>query len=140
MAIVRAWGGALGFVKGWRGGHTVSLGRCMTVVRTWCGLLCFMEHGRVDDDACLLGAVGGEMCGCGLCGVVLLDQGPGRECGEIMTGGGGRRTGSPGCRPLGVGKGAAVVRVVSFCVWVAEKDAGGMAPHIVKGIEGPSES
>ena len=81
VAIVRAWCALLRFVKGWRGDHTVSLGGYMTVFRVWCGLLCFVEHGRIDD-VCLLGAMGGKVCRCGLCGAVLQDQSPGRECGE----------------------------------------------------------
>ena len=87
VAIVRPPGGLLGFMKSWRGDHTVSLSGGVTVFRAWCGLLLFMKGGRVDHDVGLLGAVGGEMCRCGLCGVVLQDQSPGGECREIMTNG-----------------------------------------------------
>ena len=87
MAVVRAWSGLLGFMKSWRGDHTVSLGGGVTVFRAWSGLLLFMKCGRGDHNVGLLGAVGGKMCRCGLCGVVLQDQGPGGECGKIMANG-----------------------------------------------------
>ena len=80
MAVVPAWSGL-------RGDHTVSLGGGVTVFRAWSGLLLFMKCGRGDHNVGLLGAVGGKMCRCGLCGVVLQDQGPGGECGKIMANG-----------------------------------------------------
>ena len=134
VAIVRPRGSLLGFVESWRGDHTVSLSGGVTVFRTWCGLLRFMEGGRVDHDVGLLGAVGGEMCRCGLCGVV---------CGEIMTSGRWKAYRFPRLQATGGWEwrfsGGWHWMVVSFCVWVAEIDAGRMASQIVKGVESPSE-
>ena len=98
-----------------------------------------MKGGRVDHDVGLLGAVGGEMCRCGLCGVVLQDQGPGGECGEMANG---RwkvhrlqaTRGWEWCL-----SGGWYWMVVSFRVRVAEIETGRMAPQIVKGVEGPSK-
>ena len=128
-------------MKSWRGDHSVSLSGGVTVLRAWCGLLLFMNGGRVNHDVGLLGAVGGEMCRCGLCGVVLQDQGPGGECAEIMTNGWWKVHRFPWLQATWGWEwwfsGGWYWMVVSFRVRVAEIDAGRMASQRVEGVEGP---
>ena len=56
VAVVWAWSGLLGFMRSWRGDHTVSLGGGVTVFWAWSGLLLFMKCGRGDHKVGLLGA------------------------------------------------------------------------------------
>ena len=99
-----------------------------------------MEHGRVDHDVGLLGAVGGKMC---MCGVVLQDQGPGGECGEIMASGRWKVYWFPRLQATVSWErcfsGSWYWMVVSFRVRVAEIDTARMASQMFKGVEGSSE-